>query len=222
MTMDRQTIADEITVVKQRMARQAPGQLLAAFAQEQAGLESAGIPAGAAAPGTPMPDGSLLDVHGLPATIERARAGRPAVIVFYRGGWCPFCNVALRAYQREVLPVLDSWGMVLIALSPQAPDGSLSTQEAKELTFTVLSDPGNQVAAQLGILTTPTDGARASRAALGLDVAAANADGTDALPMPTVIITDGAGIIRWIDIHPDYATRTESAAIIAALSTITI
>ncbi|MGW6400401.1 hypothetical protein [Streptomyces sp. NPDC055134] len=68
----------------------------------------------------------------------------------------------------------------------------------------------------MGILTEPTDGAKASQAALGLDVGAANEDGTAVIPMPTTVITDAAGTIRWIDVHPDYVTRSEPAEILAA------
>ena len=53
-----------------------------------------------------MPDGDLLDVHGAPTSLARLRGGRPAVVVFYRGAWCPYCNIALRTYQAELVPAL--------------------------------------------------------------------------------------------------------------------
>jgi alkyl hydroperoxide reductase subunit AhpC len=70
----------------------------------------------------------------------------------------------------------------------------------------------------LGVLTAPTDDAGAAQRTLGLDLSEANADGTNGLPMPTVLIVDSSGIIRWIDVHPNYATRTEVADIVDALS----
>ena len=108
--------------------------------------------------------------------------------------------------------------MALIAVSPQKPHGALSMQEKNELSFTVLSDPGNQIGARLGILSAQGDDMRAARATLGVNVAATNADGTDMLPMPTVVIGDSAGTIRWIDVHPNYTIRTEAAEILAALA----
>jgi peroxiredoxin len=83
----------------------------------------------------------------------------------------------------------------------------------------VLSDAGNQIARTLGILTEPTDGAKASHAAMGIDVAGTNADGTAVIPMPTTVIIDANGTIRWIDVHPDYATRSEPAETLAAYDT---
>src|SRR5215472_3319878 len=68
-------------------------------------------------------------------------------------GTCPYCNIALRTYQPQLVPALAERRISRIAISPQTADGSASTRESKELTFTVLSDPGNQIARQLGILT---------------------------------------------------------------------
>jgi peroxiredoxin len=212
------TIAEQVTDHHRASAGQLPADIADAFAAEQRELAAAGRPAAKAGPGDRMPDGNLLDVAGQPTTLAAALSSRPGVIVFYRGGWCPYCSIALRTYQTQLVPALAEQGIPLIAISPQTPDGSLSTQETKELTFTVLSDPGNQIAGQLGILTAPSDGARAAQLQLGLDLTKVNADGTTALPMPTVVIVDSAGIIRWIDVHADYTTRTEPDQVLAAIA----
>lgn len=90
-------------------------------------------------------------------------------------------------------------------------------QEKHDLSFTVVSDPGNAIARGLGILTRPSAEAQAAQLRLGLDLTAVNADGTIALPMPTVVIADAGHLVRWIDVHPDYSTRTEPAQILSAL-----
>ena len=217
MTTDL-TIAAQVADYHRASAGQLPADVAMAFAAEQRELASAGAPTGTARPGDRMPDGELLDVAGQPTTLAENLGADPAVIVFYRGGWCPYCNIALRTYQAQLVPALAERGIPLVAISPQTPDGSLSTQETKELTFTVLSDPGNQVAGRLGILTAPTDGARAAQLQLGLDLTKVNADGTTALPMPTVIVADAAGVIRWIDVHRDYTTRAEPDQILQAIT----
>ena len=217
MTM---TIAEQVADHHRASAGQLPVDVADAFAAERRELAAADRPAAKAEPGYRMPDGNLLDVAGQPTTLAAALSSRPGVIVFYRGGWCPYCNIALRAYQTQLVPALAEQGIPLIAISPQSPDGSLSTQETKELTFTVLSDPGNQIAGQLGILTAPSDGARAAQLQLGLDLTKVNADGTTTLPMPTVIIVDSAGIVRWIDVHADYTTRTEPDQVLRAIAQI--
>ncbi|WP_116202729.1 peroxiredoxin-like family protein [Amycolatopsis circi] len=217
MTTINSTIAERLSTLHEGLAGQLPAEALAAFGGEQAELDAAGLPEGVLAAGAAMPDGELLDAHGNPATLESARNGRPAVVVTYRGAWCPYCNVALRSYQEQLVPVLAERGIELIAISPQKPDGSLSMAEKNELTFTVLSDPGNQIAAALGVLTAPTESVRVAQAALGLDLTAANADGSHGVPMPTVVLVDAEGTIRWIDVHPNYATRTEVQEIVTAL-----
>jgi peroxiredoxin len=123
----------------------------------------------------------------------------------------------LRTYQEELVPALNDRGVGLIAISPQKPDGSLSTREKNELSFTVLSDPGNQLATALGIRTAPTEGVQSAQAELGLDLTEVNADGTRDLPMPTTVLLDPEGTIRWIDVHPDYTTRTEPEQVLAAV-----
>ena len=211
------TIAEQVSGYHRASAGQLPAEVAAAFAAEQHALAAAGEPSGVAQPGTRLPDGELLDVAGQPTTLAETLSGKPAVIVFYRGGWCPYCDITLRTYQAQLLPALAERGVGLVAISPQTPDGSLSTKESKELTFPVLSDPGNQIAAQLGILTAPSDGARAAQLQLGLDLTEVNADRTTALPMPAVVIADADGVIRWIDVHPDYTTMAEPGQVLHAV-----
>src|SRR5271154_4610816 len=92
--------------------------------------------------GDQAPDFTLPDGSGRPVSLsERLRVG-PAVVTFYRGGWCPYCNLQLRAYQRA-LEEITALGGKLVAISPQLPDGSLTTAETNKLTFDVLSDVGN-------------------------------------------------------------------------------
>jgi peroxiredoxin len=211
------TIADQVAEMRANPRRSLPADVTAAFGQWVAQLTAAGVPVGAAKPGTIIPDAPMLDAHGAPVSLRAAAGARPAVIVFYRGAWCPYCNLTLRTYQDQLYPALTERGIGLIAVSPQKPDGSLTAQEKNDLRFPVLTDAGNALARQLGILLPPrTQELRAAQETLGTDLPAINADGTENLPMPTVVLVDAEGRIRWIDIHPDYTTRTEVADILAA------
>lgn len=159
---------------------------------------------GVAQRGHMMVNATLLDVHGFSVRLDAVRAGRMAVLVLYRGTWCPHCNLAMRTYQRDLVPELDRRGVAPIAISPQRPDGSLSMQEKNDLTFTVSSDPGNQVAAALGVLTQPGDETRRALRTRRTILTKVNGGGTEAVPMPTVAIVDPAGVVRWVDVHADY------------------
>ncbi|MCV7347324.1 peroxiredoxin [Mycolicibacterium rhodesiae] len=200
------------------MAGHLPADTVEVFTADQKRMVDDGVPPGAAQPGIPLPDPELIDAQGNPTSIGILRANRPAVVVFYRGAWCPYCNLALKAYQDQLVPTLAARGIPLIAISPQKPDGSLSTAETNALTFDVVSDPGNQIASALGIVVTPSEASRAVTQKLGIDLAEANADGGYALPMPTVLVLDSRGVIAWSDVHPDYTTRTEVADIVDAVT----
>lgn len=211
------TIADQVAAMRAGQAPNPDGAPPNPFEAEQAALAAVGAPDGVMAVGSTLADVELLDPTGARTMLSDALGQVRSVLVFYRGAWCPFCNIALRTYQAELLPELERRGVSLVAVSPQKPDGSLSMIEKAELTFSVLSDPGNQLATLLGILTAPSSDARAAQLAHGMDLAEINADGTPGLPMPTTVIIEGDRTVRWIDVHPDYTTRSEPAEILAAL-----
>jgi peroxiredoxin len=220
MTTQTPSIGEQAQAFLAGPAATMPTEVMGAFAAERADLDDAGVPTGVSAPGALMPDGELLDVRGAATSLTQVRAGRPAVVVFYRGAWCPFCNIALRTYQVELAPALADRGFAMIAVSSQKPDGSLSAAETNELTYAVVSDPGNQLAAALGILTEPDAEAVAAQQKLGLVLAEHNADGGLTLPMPTTVVVDTTGVIRWIDVHPNYTTRSEVPDIVAAVDSV--
>lgn len=213
-------LAQGIAEMTEGLSGQVPADVLAPFAADQVRMEAEGLAGGGPQLGEPLPDGDLLDVHGAPTTLTTARGGKPAVVVFYRGAWCPYCNVALRTYEQALVPALTAQGVGLIAISPQKPDGAMTMQQTNALSYTVLSDPGNQIAGALGILTAHSDESVASQRALGIEMAAGNGDGTGTIPMPTVALLDAQGVLRWVDVHVNYATRTEPAAVLAALATL--
>lgn len=175
-------------------------------------VRAGGVPIGHA-----FPDPELLSATGATSSISMARNERAAVVVLYRGAWCPHCNLALKAYQDHLQPALNARTVALIAISPQKPDGSLTMQEKHDLDFAVLSDPGNQVARALGVLTRPSEETLDRQRQHGLDITAVNADGTADLPMPTTAVVTAQGVLAWIDVHPDYKTRTEPDTVLRAL-----
>jgi peroxiredoxin len=211
------TVAERVAAFEVEAAAQLPVEALRIFGSERE-RQAGRAPGGGLGVGAQLPDGELLDSHGNPTSLAAVRAGAPAVLVFYRGAWCPYCNLTLRAYQETLLPELTARGVALIALSPQKPDGALSAQETNELAYPVLSDPGNLLAGALGILTETGAAAQQVQAQFGIDVASTNVDGTGVIPMPTVVVLDAAGTIRWIDVHPDFSTRTEAGEILEQLA----
>ena len=211
------TIADRVAEMHAAAAATPSDAPATAFRREQATLAARGLPPDIAAVGTVVPDTDLLDPYGARTTLYATTGNGTSVVVFYRGAWCPYCNIAMATYRAQLLPQLTERDVRLIAVSPQKPDGSLSMQQKHDLDFAVVSDPGNVVARYLGILTQPSEDARAAQLQLGLDLTSVNADGTITLPMPATLILDGDHLVRWIDVHPDYSSRTEPEQILQAL-----
>jgi peroxiredoxin len=189
-----------------------------ATAAERDRLKADGVPTGVITPGTTLPDATLIDPFGIETTLyQTISAGHPAVIVFYRGAWCPFCNIALHTYQEALLPQLERRDVSLVAVSPQTPDGSLTMTQKHHLTFSVLSDPGLKLAEQVGVVMQLSEMTRQAVIDAGLNFAATNVEGSPALPMPTVLILDAEHVVRWLKVNPDWTERSEPAEIVAAL-----
>jgi peroxiredoxin len=219
-TMSNETIAEQFDVFTTGFNEQIGDELAAVFAAEQLDLNSGGVPDGAVAVGDRIRDAELLQTDGATTTLSAALGGKAAVLVFYRGAWCPYCNIALQTYQRELLPKLRDEDVELIAISPQTPEASEQAVKNGGLRFTVLSDPANLLIRELGIITEPTGAARGAHTRLGFDVADSNADATGDIPFPTVLVVDAERSVRFADVHVDYTTRTEVATILAAVETL--
>lgn len=108
-------------------------------------------------------------------------------------------------------------GASLVAVAPTLPDQSLSTVEKNELEFPVLSDVGNQVAKQFGIVFTLPAELRPIYESFGIDVAKHNGDDTFELPCPATYVIDGSGTIQYSFVHSDYTLRAEPAEILEVL-----
>jgi peroxiredoxin len=161
--------------------------------------------------GQKAPEFSLPDQLGDTITLSSVLQRGPAAVVFYRGEWCPYCDLTLRAYQR-ILPQIQALGVSLIAISPQRPDNTLTTVEKKELTFSVLSDVGNVVGRTYGLVFVTSEAARHP------GISAANGDESWQLPIPGtfVIAQDGTIILAFVD--ADWTHRLEPAELLKALA----
>jgi peroxiredoxin len=178
-------------------------EVLEADRRRAAGTEFADV-------GTEIEDFELPGADGTKTSLSALVADGPAVLVFYRGQWCPYCNLTLRTYQQEVLPELAKFGATLVAISPQRPDGTVP-----DLAFPVLSDVGSTVARGLGLSYPVSAPVREAMEKLGMDLEEVN--GTWELVHPAVLVVDRDRVIRFVDVHPDFVTRTEPADILKAL-----
>jgi peroxiredoxin len=167
---------------------------------------------GARAPNFRLPNaqGGSIELYAL------LRRG-PVVLTFYRGLWCPYCNLALRAYQKS-LPQLEALGASLVAVSPQTPDNSLSTAEKNELSYPVLSDVGLHVARAYGLaFDLPPELAELYRLQWDNDLVKWNGEGGWSLPIPATYLIGGDTRIAFAHVDPEYRDRLEPEELLARL-----
>lgn len=138
------------------------------------------------------------------------------VISFYRGGWCPYCNLELKALQ-EILPELQAKGASLLAISPETPDNSLSTSQKNALKFSVLSDIDNKVAKQIGLVFKMPEALKNVYSAFNLDVAKHNGNTNYELPMAATYVVNTEGIITYAYVSEDYTERANPEEILKAI-----
>jgi peroxiredoxin len=162
---------------------------------------------------------ALLDQHGRPFDLGALVDAKAVILTFYRGGWCPYCNLELRAYQ-HALPAIRAAGADLVAVSFELPDHALSTAEKNDLAFTVLSDVGGALASELGIRFTLSDTVRPFYEKAGHALPDRNGDGSWALPLPATFVVERGGCIRAAFVEPDYRRRVDPRAALDALAPI--
>lgn len=158
--------------------------------------------------GDKLPAFHLKDATGKEVSSDELLAHGPLLISFYRGEWCPFCNLELRALQKH-LPEFKAKGVTLVAISPELPDQSLTTVEKNNLEFTVLSDVGNKLAKKLGILFSQPDSMRTVFQMAQVDWKSRYGDDSLEVPVPATILVDGTGAVRNTFIDANYHERLE-------------
>lgn len=210
------TLASQLEATSAVVREQAPTAALDAIEAANRRLAQSGLADHALRAGQRAPDFVLADATGRPVDSKTLRSRGPLVISFYRGAWCPYCNLELQAWQRH-LPELDALGATLVALSPQRPDASLTLAQKHALAYPVLSDIGHRVARQFGIVYEVEETLRPVYQAFGIDLPAYNGDASFELPVPATYLVDRDGTIAggWID--TDYRRRAEPSVVLSRL-----
>lgn len=166
--------------------------------------------------GDKAPNFTLKNALNEPVSLYNKLENGPVVLTWYRGGWCPYCNITLHALQ-EILPDFKNEDATLLALTPELPDNSLSTSEKNNLEFSVLSDVGNVIGKDYGVVYALTaDVASIYNAGFGLNEK--NGDTSNELPLAATYVIDKNGIIQYAFLDADYRKRAEPTDILNVLS----
>ena len=165
--------------------------------------------------GTPLPDASLTTLDGEPTTLAKEAAGKPAILVFYRGGWCPYCNLQLsdlRLIQKEA----EALGYQIIAISPDRPEELTRTLGKSKLEYKLLSDSKAEALRAFGIGFRVDDATVEKYKSYNIDLESASGEAHHVLPVPSVFIVDATGVLQFSYVHPDYKARVPGSVVLAA------
>jgi peroxiredoxin len=179
-------------------------------------FESTGISTRAKREGDFAPDVTLPDAFGRLMRLSDSWRKGPLIVIFYRGGWCSYCNLQLRAWQTHASE-LSSLNATLLAISPQTPDNSMTTAEINALAYPVLSDSTLDAAEGFNISFTLPPELVDFYGAVGVDVPVFNGNGQWVLPVPSTFVIDEGGTIRFAHVDEDVRHRPEPRDVLALI-----
>lgn len=169
--------------------------------------------------GSAMPDAAMQTVDGKSTTLKDQVNSKPTVLVFYRGGWCPYCNTQLSEL-RKIRKPLEDMGYQMIAISPDLPDELTKTLDKDQLDYTLLSDSTAEALKAFGIAFRVDDATIEKYKGYGIDLEKSSGQNHHALPVPSVFIVDGMGVLQFSYSHPDYKIRVPGKVVLAAAQAI--
>lgn len=211
------SLQEEIDTKKAANRKNADPVKVADYAAGIEAIKTAGVLKSSKKKGDEAPDFSLIDSKGSTLTLSEELKKGPVVLTWYRGGWCPYCNIQLAAYQK-ILPQIEELGAQIIAVSPELPDKSLSTKEKNELRFPVLSDLNLKVAEQYGLVfkLTPEVSGHYSKF-FSMKEFYGEEGPENELPIAATYIIDQNGKIVYSFLDEDYTKRAEPKDILEVL-----
>lgn len=210
------TVADELKRLDAESSKQVPQKVLDAGKKGTEELVAAEIVKKALNVGGKMPAFTLFDANGKQVSSKELLKKGHLVITFYRGAWCPFCNLYLRSLQKQV-PRFRELGANLVAISIEPADRSLSVANQNKLDYSVLSDPKLVVSRQFGIVYEMPKVTNDAILELGFDLAKYNGLEKNELPLSATYVVDNKGKIVYAFLDPDYKNRAEPSELIDAL-----
>mgnify|MGYP003513400298 FL=1 len=165
--------------------------------------------------GNALPDVELRTLEGAPIALKDAVGGKPAALVFYRGGWCPYCNLQLSGL-RLIRKDLDALGFQLIAISPDTPAELKKTLDKEALDYRLLSDSSAAAMRAFGVGYEVDAETLKKLSGYGIDLEKASGERHHVLPVPSVYLVDAKGTLQFSYVHPDYTVRLPEEVVLAA------
>ncbi|KHF24988.1 peroxiredoxin-like family protein [Solemya velum gill symbiont] len=210
------SLKKEIDAYNAAKAEKVPAEILATMTQCTEDLKNSGIEAGALKKGDRMPDFELPNQHGKSRRLSDYLSESRVVLNIYRGGWCPYCNLEMKALH-DVLSEIEAKGARLVGLTPETTGKAAETALRHEIDIDILSDDGNKVAESMGLVFELPQALRPIYEKIGIDIPAYNGDNSFKLPVPATFIIGQDGVIQYSFVNSDYTLRLEPSEIVTQL-----
>jgi peroxiredoxin len=214
-------LKDEILKMQEAMLPQIPEDALKLIFGKTEELINSGIAERTLNEGDEIPQINLPNAVGKTINVNSMLKDGPVVISFYRGAWCPYCNLELKALQ-HALPEIKSLDARLIAISPNTTDNSISSIEKHGLEFEVLTDAGNNIAKEFRLVFNLAEELRPIYQQFNFDIPKYNDDESWDIPIPATYVVNTDGKIVHAFVNADYTKRMEPTEIISKLKELTV
>jgi len=209
-------LQDELDTLFLEFMEVSPQELIDILVDKAEKLAMAGIVERAVKVDDVAPHFTLPDAKGKQVSVSDLIMDGPLVVTFYRGEYCPYCNITLRALQKY-LPKFQAKGASLVAISPQLPDYTAKMAQKHDLQFPVLSDVGCKVGMEYGVDFVVGEDIRPLYEKFGANLALYNGDKSYKLPVPATYVIDTDGTVLYSFVNTDHTKRAEPEEILAAI-----
>ena len=210
------TLTEQLKEYADNSVKRHPGEAQVIMRNAIEALEATDILENATKTGDQFPDFTLPNAKGALIQLSSLLEKGKVVLTFYRGGWCPYCNIALKALQ-NTLPEINAKGANLVAITPETPDNTLTTLEKNELGFEVLSSENNELARSLGLVYQLPENLVTLYKKFGIDLIESQGNEASELPIAATYIIEQNGNVSYHFLAEDYKLRADPLDIIAAL-----
>jgi peroxiredoxin len=211
------SLSDELEQFNRGFIEQVPEGVITEMAAATEMLQKSGLADRAVQAGQSAPEFDLPELGGGRVSLSEAVENGPVVISFYRGAWCPYCNLEMQALQ-NALPEIEAAGGRLIAIAPELSEHAGQIREKGNLTFPLLHDWQNGVAREYGLVFSLPESIRPIYENFGIDLAASQGNDRFELPMPATYIVGRDGVVAHAFVDVDYTKRMEPSEIIEILN----